>query len=274
MKTLLLTSPAGYAQRLLKAFDERNKKDAFQLVSIPMIETTIYTDAPEFVNFIGQLHEFDYVAFSSRKAIDALADYIQAAHVSLPVSVRWCAIGKDNEWLVERLGIQPAFIAEEPSPQGIVRYLSQQEAIKGKRIAVLAPEVIGMEEPSIVPDFLCGLVEIGMLPSRITAYQTRAVRQEVLYSTAQQIQKMIYDAVVFTSGTEIKVFLQMIPEGVSVEEFTKKLTVICYGPYTARCAQQYGVNVDFISTSFDSFQGLVDQIYTYYQIKGRDTIVV
>ena len=267
MKKLLLTSPEGYAQRLLQAFRERPARQLFHPVSRPMIRTSVMLDSPGLKTFLSQVETVDYVAFSSRKAIEAFAQGWAEEGRPLPSSVGWCAIGKDNDLLRELLQVEPSFLAEEPSPKGIVSYLERLPDTRGKRIAVLAPQVVGMEEPSIVPDFLTGLAAIGMVPVRINVYRTQAVSEDVLRDTAREIQQGTYDAVVFTSGTEVQVFLQMVPEGESLENFLGPLTVICYGPYTAGCARAYGVKVDFTSTSFGAFQGLVEQIENYYQTK-------
>ena len=260
---LLLTSPEGYARRLMKALADSPGTDRFRGVSRPMIQTDIHITSPDFRAFMHHLADFDYVAFSSRKAIEAFATALHEEQLTLPEGLQLCAIGKDNEMLREALHVEPAFVAEEPSPMGIVRHLETLSSA-GLRIAVLAPEVIGMEEPPIVPDFVRGLAGIGMQPVRINAYRTQAASAEVLQDTARQIQQGAYDAVVFTSGTEIKVFLQMLPQGMDLSDFMQHLTVICYGPYTARCAAQYGLPVDFTSPAFGSFEELVGQIAKYY----------
>lgn len=276
MINLLITSPSGYAQRLLKAFEDDEKKQNFLLgdspcfhpVSQPMILTEVAIGTPQFRDFVHQLASYDYLAFSSRKSIEAFALGLQKEKVQLPATVRLCAIGKDNEMLREALQVEPAFVSNEPSPMGIVRHLATEVPdSKGKQIAVLAPQVVGMTEPPIVPDFIHGLEQIGMYPHRVNVYQTQAASRETLVATASQILHDDYDAVVFTSGTEIKVFLQMIPETMSVDAFLQHLTVICYGPYTARCAADYGVKVDFVSPAYGSFQELVSEIRKYYQTR-------
>ena len=121
-----------------------------------------------------------------------------------------------------------------------------------------------MEELSVVPDFVKGLTAVGMESFRVNVYRAQAASVHVLEDTCRQILHQDYDAVVFTSGTEIKVFLQMIPAKMSKADFSKNVKVICYGPYTARCAADYGVKVDFTSPAFGSFQELVAQISIFY----------
>ena len=224
MRNLLITSPAGYARRFLNAYAELGDQVQCKPVSVPMIETDIYTESADFKAFIQSLEKYDYVAFSSRKAIEAFATYIEQYHLTLPSHLNYCAIGKDNELLEIGLHVRPAFISREPSPKGIVSELALIENISNKSIAVLAPQVIGMEEPNIVPDFIEGLLQIGMEVTRVTAYQTKAVSTEVLAATREKIQSGEISGVVFTSGTEIKVFLRMLPQDTSVNEFLKEIT--------------------------------------------------
>lgn len=266
---ILVTSPKGYAARLVKAFEESAQNAIFHPVSVPMIHTEVYTDSDDFQYLMRHLNEFDYLAFCSRKAIEAFTIGLNETGTSLPTSIKLCAIGKDNEFLVESLHTEPAFISTEPSPRGIINHLKGITESVGKRIGVLAPQVIGMEEPTIVPDFINGLKDIGMNPTRITAYQTKAADTALLEETIQQILTHQFDAVIFTSGTEIKVFLQMVPAGMSAAEFVKGLSILCYGPYTASCAISYGLKVDFTSKAFGSFQELVQQLSSYYDKKQR-----
>ena len=206
---------------MIRAFEAEEGMAHFHVVSCPMIVTTIVRDEAFWLDFMVHLEEYDYVAFSRRKAIEAFAEAWKLRGGALPSSVGWCAIGKDNEMLRERLQVEPAFIVAEPSPMGIVKHLEGCPSSRGRRIAVLAPQVVGMAEPPIVPDFIRGLENIGMKPSRFNVYQTQAADGETLDLTARRIQEKVYAAVVFTSGTEIKVFLQMVPKGVSTAEFMK-----------------------------------------------------
>ena len=263
-RNILLTSPKGYAARLGKAFEESLQMTDFHAISVPMIQTDIYTESDDFQHLIHHLNEFDYLAFCSRKAIETFAVGLKDSGLELPSSLQLCAIGKDNELINELLHTSPAFISVEPSPQGIVNQLERISEAIGKRIAVLAPQVIGMAEPSIVPDFISRLENIGMHPVRITTYQTKPAAIETLKATSKKILDQKFEAVIFTSGTEIKVFLQMVPEGMSVDTFVKDITIICYGPYTASCANQYGLKVDFTSKAFGSFQELIKQLALYY----------
>ena len=266
MKRLLITSPQGYAERLLKAFGSGNRDGEFEVTSIPMIQTVIHT-SEEFVRFISKLTDYDYVAFSSRKAIEALAAYVEAQGIELTSQVKWCAIGKDNEALSTLLHVEPAFIAEEPSPMGIVHELAAIDGIAGRRIAVLAPKVVGMEEPHIVPDFIACLERIGMQVDRITAYHTLAASSHDLQHARCMMEQGQIDAIVFTSGTEIQMLLRTLPQGMDANTFLKDINIICYGPYTASCAQKLGLKVDFTSPRFGSFQQLVEEMIGY-EVRG------
>ena len=265
MKNLLITSPAGYAQRFLNAYAELGCGVQCKPISVPMIQTDIYTDSEDFRTFIRDWETFDYVAFSSRKAIEAFAEFVVQHGLVIPFQLKCCAIGKDNELLESALHVRPVFISREPSPKGIVNELAEINDIVGRKIAVLAPQVIGMEEPNVVPDFIQGLQDIGMDVARVTAYQTRAVSADILKKTKERILQGELSGIVFTSGTEIKVFLRMIPQDTSVDEFLQDITIICYGPYTAAYAKRLGIKVDYTSTSFGSFNDFVKKIEEFFQ---------
>ena len=280
MKKILLTSPQGYAERLVRAFEESTEVTDLWPVSVPMIQTDILPESPEMLHLLQHLADYDYLAFSSRKAIESFAAACQQNSCTLPDSLQLCAIGKDNEALHELLHCKPSFISDEPSPAGIVKHLSTVPESSDRRIAVLAPNVIDMKEPDIVPNFLKGLEEIGLRVTRVTAYQTSACAAETLSQLRQAILNDTYHAVLFTSGTEIKVFLRMLESDWQYltteqkecgngcqanEDLLKHLQVLCYGPYTASVATHLGVHVDFTSPSYGSFQELVRELHIYYR---------
>jgi uroporphyrinogen-III synthase len=259
---LLLTAPVGYAQRLRTALEEQGMVS----IHIPTIETVITPGHPALCLLVEQLASYDYLAFSSRKAIESFTLRLEKSGKSLPASLRCIAIGKDNELLTESLHVQPAFIAPDASPMGLVNELARIGGIAGKRIAVLAPQVQGMDEPDVVPHFVTALQQLGMEAERIPAYLTRmthVVRREKAISL---IESGDVSGVIFTSGGEIEALLRANyrAENADLQRLFSKTRVICYGPYTAAHARKQGLKVDFVSDSYASFQGFALSLRTFF----------
>lgn len=227
-----------------------------------MIETVIPSDLPEVDSLLQHLEQYDYIAFSSRKAIEAFANRAEnypEVQKHFP-KVGFCAIGKDAEYLQERLKVSNAVHPSEASPKGIANELAKLPGIANRRIAVLTPRVEKVKEPDVVPDFLKQLKETGLQVTRINAYVTRPVAMEKIEEAAGLITSGTVSCVAFTSGTEIEGLLlgfkdRKLPEGI---------VVACFGPYTAAYAKKIGVRVDLVATDFSSFAGFIHAIKAYY----------
>ncbi|MCR5077732.1 MAG: uroporphyrinogen-III synthase [Prevotella sp.] len=255
---VLITAPEGYALRLAKALKTVRRLDGARLcpVGIPMIATWTDTESEEFAQFVSSLSGFDYIVFTSRRAIAAVSEVMAAGKV-LREQLRGgcCAIGKDNDFLRSELHVEPCFMAEEPSPVGIVRELEHREDIRGKRIAVLGPRVENLTEPDTVPDFLHALAEAGMEVTFVPAYVTGGVGEKELLRAADVLrERSQLTYVAFTSGAEAQVFHRLSALMPDYEQVMRSVSVVCFGPYTAKCCRKEGLRVDFVSKDFSSFQ--------------------
>ncbi len=258
--SILVTSPAGYATRFQKQFEGSKLTP----VVIPMIETVIPKDCKEVDLLLKRLNDYDYLAFSSRKAIESFALRLQKDSTDWDKlnNVKCCAIGKDAEYLQEMLHCSNAVQPEEPSPMGIVCKLKEIPNISGKSIAVLAPKVEGMTEPDVVPEFICALQKLNMKVTRIPAYITRATNRSTLVRATELIRNGKVACIAFTSGTEIEVLLNALENNASLLSHT---TIACFGPYTANYAKKKGLKVEIVAKDFSSFEGFVNAIQDYFK---------
>jgi uroporphyrinogen-III synthase len=266
---VLITAPEGYARRFCTALSE-TEGNCFPLLSVPMIETVLTADNESIKRLAAHIGLYQYLAFSSRKAIDALAAYQENSGFSIPEKTQCCDIGKYNDYLTERLGICPAFRSEEPSPTGIVRTLSARPDIRQQRIAVLAPVVTGMKEPDTVPQFIRDLQKIGMTVDRIDAYITRAASSERLEEVCRMICLKQIRCIAFTSATEADVLLKgLVRCGLNPSDFPTEVTTAVFGPYTANHIRKSGLRVDFVSPDFESFKGFALSLSRYLLINHK-----
>lgn len=252
---VLVTAPEGYSQRFVEALKACNAdRFCFEPISIPLIRTTPCEDISQ---IISQAQGYDYMVFTSRKAILLLSEYLKKAKISAD-SIRLpkaCAIGKDNEAL-SLLGITPAFISAEPSLKGIADELRSRikdlpRHFARPRIAVLGPRVEGLTEPDTVPDFLKALHAIQADVTYITAYITRPATEQALHETETLLRDKI-QWVAFTSATEAQVYKRL--------SHNTPPSIACFGPYTAHCVRKEGLNVRFTSPDYGSFAGFAKHL--------------
>ena len=255
-RTVLITSPAGYSERFKTAFSESELTP----IAIPLIETVIPEDVPDVDSLFMNLHQYDYIAFSSRKAIESF--YQEQRKRNKPLDdIKFCAIGKDVEYMYEKLGVWPSIHPDEPSPMEIADKLGEDENIGGKTIAALVPWVEGIIEPDVVPNFLAKLSGIGMKVTRVNAYITRTVNKTQIGEAIERITSKEIECIAFTSSAEVEILLQNIGD----KSLLDNITIACFGPYTAAYARKKGLNVSIIAQDFSSFSGFVEAIEKYYR---------
>jgi len=251
-QNIIITAPKGYSSGLSKALQEL----PLTIKSCPAIETVILDATKQYDLLFSTPEEFNYIAFCSRKAIESFNQYLLLYPNNKELLGKWifCSIGKDQECMKELLGTVKTLTPLEPSPHGIAQALNVPENA-GKNIAVLAPQVEGIAEPSIVPTFIKELSQIPMHVTRINAYATRPVEERKINELISFI-KTGGCYLVFTSGSEIEALsMQYNPK-----ELPQKVKVVCFGPYTASIARQMNWKVDLIAQDYHSFQGIAEII--------------
>lgn len=255
---VLITSSAGYSVRFQKEFEG----STLQPVAIPMIETVIPEDLPDVDSLRRNIRNYDYIAFSSRKAIESFSLKMNDIKKQLS-GIRFCAIGKDTEYMQKELGVFPAIHPDEPSPMGIAAKLGEEENNKGKTIAVLVPKVEQIEEPDVVPNFLVKLRDIGLIVTRVNAYVTRPVDQSEINKAVELIKSQSIRCIAFTSSAEIEILLQHIEN----RNIPKEIDIACFGPYTAAYAVKKGLRVSIVAQNFSSFNGFLKAIESHYRMQ-------
>ncbi len=233
-----------------------------QIESWPLIETLISEDDPEMNHFIDNIENYEWIVFSSKRAIESFQPYIQDQKLSDSIIARlkFCAIGKDIEFMQNTLHVEPAIRPLEPSPTGIVQALKDlPEDIQNVKIAVLAPDVKGISEPNVVPNFLNDLRQLGMYVQKINAYTTAA---SGISNDPEKINAILngkYSIIAFTSTAEVEVFLKRI----DIKTLPSSVKFACFGPYTAANARSLGIQVDIVARDFSSFEGFAKEIGNY-----------
>jgi len=256
---ILITSPKGYSERFKDVFSESQLNP----IAVPLIETVIPDNMPEMNRLFMNLHHYEYIAFSSRKAIESFYQVQRIKNLPL-TDIKFCAIGKDSDYMVEKLGVQPAIHPDEPSPLGIACKLGEDKNIRGKTIATIVPKVEGIDEPDVVPDFLAKLTGMGMNVTRVNAYITRPVDKAQIDRAIKLIASEEIKCIAFTSSAEVEILLQNMGDKSQLEP----IAIACFGPYTAAFAKKRELKVSIVAQDFSSFAGFLKAIEKFYLLIG------
>lgn len=249
-KTVLYTTPRNYAGRLGQLLIERGARPVW----MPTISIEPVPDHSEFDQVIRERDQYDWIAFTSRNGIDAYLNRVEALGLT-PAEVaglKTAAIGNDAR-LLEQVGLTPTLVPPAPSPIGIVNELRRRGETKGI-VIVPAPDVIGMEEPAVVPDFIRDLESIGLTTKRVPAYVTARETQNLEVGTRMLLAGEV-DIIAFTSRGEIESLLLHLGE--DRDALNEKATLACFGPITSEGAQLRNLTVDIVAEDYSRFEGFV-----------------
>lgn len=257
-KTVLYTAPRNYAGRLGQLLIEHGARPVW----MPTIYIEPMPDYKVFDEVLRERDKYDWIAFTSRNGIDAYLNRLDALGLR-PDDVRQlqsAAIGNDAR-LLEQAGITPALVPPAPSPIGIVNELKRRGVTSGT-VLVPAPDVIGMEEPAVVPDFVRDLEAIGVKTKRVPAYVTARETQGLERGTRMLLNGEI-DMIAFTSRGEIDSFLAHLGGDSAV--LNQKTVVACFGPITSEGARLRNIRVDVVARDYSRFEGFVAAMEDWYR---------
>ena len=173
-RRILVTAPSTYAARLAGQVLARGGRPVCMptIVTEPLqelehekLDAALRSMAS--ATATGAPPAFAYIAFTSRNGIEA---FLRRAKVlglagdmsSLLRGCTVCALGNDAKML-EQAGIEVGLLPAISSPSGIIDELGRRgETGRGRAILVPVPEVTGVPEPPVVPNFVAGLNKLGM----------------------------------------------------------------------------------------------------------------
>jgi uroporphyrinogen-III synthase len=256
-KRILVTAPRNYAIR----FSNQLVNQGALPLLMPTIETCPLENFTELDTALQNIEQFDWIAFTSRNGIEAFFQRLDELQIN-PLGLakcQLCAIGIDSEKLAA-FGFKVDIVPKESSPTGIIAELAQIPNISKQTVLVPVPEVLGVPEPDIVPNFIAGLKQLGMNVTRVPTYMTRCLEKTVYEVELGLIRQGKIDAIAFSSTAEIMGFLKMVYSKSDYEN----CVIACFGPYTAANAKKLGLDVAIVARDYSSFAGFTDAIALYF----------
>jgi len=256
-KRILFCAPRNYAQKLARLLVRHGALPIW----MPTIVIEPMQDYSEFDESIRNLSDYDWISFTSRNGIEAFFNRLEALGLdsSILSAVQVSALGNDGKALEEQ-GIKVDLLPPAASTRGVIEEL-ERRGETNRRILLPVPEVYGMEEPSVIPDYVEGLESIGMKPHRLPAYATHRVT-EGLEHQLQMILEGSVDLIAFSSVGEIDGLLHLLGDRANI---LADRTVACYGPVTANGAKQRNLRVDFVAENYSVFEGYIEAMENYFR---------
>ena len=205
---------------------------------VPAADTTALDDA------MWRLDEYDWVVFTSRHAVDAVAARVQ----TFPAGTRRMAIGAQTLAALERAGLGPATTPSRAIAAAIPDALGD---VRGQRILLPRSDIARPELPAV-------LREHGAIVDEVIAYRTVAGPGAEAIVSALVLGDA--DAITFSSGSAVQAVVAAggarLPE---VWRVRTRPRVVCIGPVTAAAAVAADFPVDAVAEQHDS-AGLVTAV--------------
>ncbi|MDJ0926959.1 MAG: uroporphyrinogen-III synthase [Gammaproteobacteria bacterium] len=257
-KTILYTAPRNYAGRLGQLMIERGARPIW----MPTIVIEPMADYAEFDAALRNRDDYDWIAFTSRNGIEAF--FARVAALGLDAAdfskVKFAAIGNDARAL-RAGGIEPDLVPATASTKGMVSELAALGETDGKVLAPV-PEVVGMEEPLVIPEFLAALEEIGLDTQRVPAYVTARATDGLEIGTDLLLTGRV-DMIAFTSRGEIDGLLLHLGERRDVLD--RDVVLAYFGPVTAAGGRMRDLRQDLVATDYSRFEGYVAAMESFYR---------
>jgi len=256
-KTILYTTPRNYAGKLGRLLIERGARPIW----MPTIYIEPMPDYRVFDEVLRERDQYDWIAFTSRNGIDAYLNRMEVLGLTPAdmVGLKAAAIGNDAG-LLKQAGIIPVLVPPTPSPIGMVKEFERRGVSSGT-VLVPAPDVIGMEEPRVVPEFVENLEAIGLTTKRVPAYVTARETEDLEVGTRMLLAGEI-DMIAFTSRGEIESLLLHL--GDDSGALNEKTVLACFGPITSAGAERRNLRVDVVAEDYSRFEGFVAAMENYY----------
>jgi len=254
-KKVLFTSPRHYAGNLASLLVERGARPVW----MPTIAIYPMNDYGEFDRAIRNLSDYAWIGFTSLMAVQAFVNRLRELGLSSNVAkkTKIAAFGPDAIPL-KQLGIKPDLIPKVSYPSVMIDEMIKTGPAKGK-VLVPVPEVRGVAEPFVIPEFIAELAAKGFATHRITAYLTQATNEGNEAAKASLLAGEI-DVIALTSSAEIFSLLDLLAGDTGPINRTK---VAAMGEYTARTSREKGIRVDILPEDY-SMPGLVEAIDSYF----------
>ena len=251
-KKILVTAPVIYGKNLARLIRERNGI----ALEYPAIKTYVPKDLSSLQSIFKNIPAFADIVLPSRTAIDAFFEAYTRSGQSVKLErLNFYALGKDQVYLKDKHNVNVAAKPEETGPNGLVNYFKRLKTPPKKSVLVVAPKVIGVQEPNVIPDFIKALTHAGIKTIKIEGYITEAQNLSANTEIATMIARKEIDIIAFTSTAEIAVMLKHFgPDKIN------QFKIACFGPYTGQNAEKMGLRTWYIGEKYSRFEDFVSGI--------------
>lgn len=208
------------------------------------IEIAPPADAGPLERALEDVERYDWIVFTSRNAVDAVAARLRA----IPSTVRRATVGPQTRESLDRAGLGPSVTPARSLASALPAVLGD---VRGKRILLPRSDLARPELPAVLRD-------AGATVDEVIAYRTIAAPGAG--AIVASLLTGDCDAVTFSSGSAVQAVVAAGGAPLhSVWRIQPRPRVVCIGPVTAAAAVAADVPVDAVAEQHDG-TGLVTAV--------------
>ncbi len=204
---------------------------------------------------VRDLASFDWVVFTSANAVEVFKErWMRSGRTVSEMKVKIAAIGTATARSLADWGVEVNFLPGEFVGDALARDLP---IAPGARVLMPRAEIARKETVEM-------LVARGAEVVDLPIYRT--VREEIDAHVLEEIRRGV-DAVIFTSESTVKHFMDAIRDKIPADAFNGRARIACIGPVTAGAARKLGLHVDAIA-SVHTTAGLLESLVEAFSKGG------
>jgi uroporphyrinogen-III synthase len=249
-RRVAVTRSAAQAGDLLALLRERGAEP----LACPTIAVQPPVSYAELDAALRALDRYDWAAFTSANAVNALADRLAAVGVAVPPTLRLAAVGAATaRALTERLR-EPDFVPRTALAEALG---AEMEDVDGRRVLFPRGNLASDALPST-------LRKRGAIVDDVVAYRT--IAGDGAGELGRLVREGALDAILFMSASSVRHLLDASATTAGAPLGARPPAVICIGPETARAAVERGLAVSAVAVE-KTASGIVDALERWF---GRD----
>ena len=205
-------------------------------IEVPTIEVQPQADSPDLLAALTSAARFDWIAFTSANAIQAVMDGLaqmgrdtRAIH-----GIKVAVIGPASADALARYGIRPDLVADTATSAGLASAMIES-GIAGSRVLLPRSDIAGSDLPD-------RLRSSGASVEEVVSYRT--VVPESSGDLVRNALRDGVDAVTFTSSSTVRNLMKLVDNDAST---LADVCIACIGPVTAATASRLGLKVDIVA---------------------------
>jgi uroporphyrinogen-III synthase len=215
------------------ALTERLRDLGAEVLPFPSIATSVPASYQDLDAALRELGRFDWIAFASGNAVDALAARLTALHLHAPPQrVKLAAVGQTTAARLAGALRAPDLVPVEASGEALAAAMAP--LVRGKR--VLVPRAAEGR-----PELVAGLTAAGAEVVAVEAYRTVSARPETLRILGDLLGRGEVDAVAFASPSAVRSVVTALGERAPL---LGRAALAAIGPTTAEAIRAAGLRVD------------------------------